>query len=163
MLSLTIHHNIHLTREQRYSLHEGNDVATIGISVPVWHSEKLTSEPAKEVFCWYYLKNPRKEIPIRILTDGYEICLPYREGQGLTISDEEYRALNTHDPDKLRDLLSQTIQEVSSKKLIDMKDGGSGGFLNYRELNKVPRNEGTLSIMHHIVISKVEDLTNSIY
>lgn len=162
MLSLTIHHNIHLTREQRYSLHEGQDVETVGFSVPVWFKNKTTSEPAKEVFCMYYLKNPKKDTPMQILENGYEIAIPFREGTKLNISDEEWRKLNRENPDVLDALYSQQIQEVSSLNLLDIKDGGNGGSMTYREHNKIKRGEQFLNIMHFICIETMETLLSSL-
>lgn len=161
MLQLIIHHNIHLTRDQRYSLHNDNDIKVIGVSVPVWNYDRLTSEPAKEVFCNYYLKNPKKEIPIKILDDGYEISIPYREGIGLNITNEEWFELLKNNPYKLESMYKQTIQEISSKNLLDLKDGGCG-CINYRESNKIKREKDTLSIMHYVCIYSIEDLILSI-
>jgi hypothetical protein len=161
MLSLNIHHNIHLTREQCYSLNEGIDIVVIGISIPVWVSNKLTSEPAKEVFCKYCLKNPKKEVPIKILNDGYEIIMPYREGQILEISDEEWRDLNLNNPEKLQQMYSDLLPEVSTKNLLDLKDKGCE-FLSYRELNEVPADNKTINIMHHVTISRMEELIKSL-
>ena len=62
MLSIAIHHNIWLTRDQRYAIHDGAEIVVVGVSIPVWvHNNKVTSEPAKEVFCKYYLKNPKQD------------------------------------------------------------------------------------------------------
>ena len=157
MLRLTIHHNIHLTREQRYALHNGEDLNVIGVSIPIWLIKKGTSEPANEIFCRYYLKNPKIDTPIKIFDDGYEISLPYREGKKIYISDKEWRELNSNDPEKLEDMYVKTIKEVSSKNILDIKDGGSE-FLNYRELNKVMIKKKELNIMHHITINKIENL-----
>lgn len=161
MLRLTIHHNIHLNREQRYALHKGEDISVVGVSIPIWFIKKGTSEPANEIFCNYYLKNPKKEIPIKILDDGYEITLPYREGKTLPITDEDWRKMNLKNPDVLDDMYLKTVREVSSKNLLDVEDGGSDGFLNYRELNKVIIKEKELNIMHHITINKIENLLES--
>jgi hypothetical protein len=161
MLSLIIHHNIHLNREQRYALHDGKDVQTVGISIPVWYYKNMTSEPAREVFCNYYLKNPKKDVPIEILKDGYEISIPYREGIPLNISNEDWRILNIYHPEKLQQLYSQTVEEVSSKNLLDVKDGGSG-WLTYREHNKVKIGNKLLNIMHFVCISTIESLIESI-
>lgn len=158
MLSLTIHHNIHLTREEIYALHDGEDIVTTGCSVPVWFYHKFTSEPAKEVFCRYILKNPKKEIPIQILENGYEIYLPYREGTKLNISDEEWKHLKLHNPDKLEELYKKLKPEISSKNLLDFKDGG-GQSLSYREFNKVKKNKELLEVMHYVCVSNVDLLT----
>lgn len=162
MLSLSIHHNIHLTKQQRYDLHESKDVITVGVSVPIWYNETMSSEPGKEVFCNYYLKNPKKEIPIHIMDDGYEIAIPYREGTDLGISDEEWRHLNMNDPDKLKELYKNQLIEVSSKNLLDIKDGGNGGTMNYREHNKIKKNDQYLNIMHYVCIEPVEILFSSL-
>lgn len=161
MLSLTIHHNIYLTREQRYALHTEQEVVAVGVSVPVWYMSKITSEPAKEVFCKYTLKNPKRELPVQIMEDGYEISLPFREGVGLDITDEEWRRLLRDEPDKLEEMYRKMVQEVSSRNLLDIADGGSES-LSYRELNKVKRGEQFLNIMHFINIEKIEKLTDSL-
>jgi hypothetical protein len=132
MLKLTINHNIYVSREQSYLLHQGKEITTIGASVPVWFYNKVSSEPAIEVFCKYYIKNPKKEIPIKILEDGYEINLPFEEK-------------------------SIDSKEISSKSLLDICDGGSE-FLNYRELNKVLVKDKTLSIMHYVTINRLEKI-----
>lgn len=161
MLSLTIHHNIHLTREQRYALHDGQEIMTIGVSVPVWYMNKVTSEPAKEVFCRYFLSNPKTDEPIKILEDGYEIAIPYREGSPLKLSDEEWQELFRNNPNKLDALYKMTIEEVSSKNLLDVQDGGSGS-LSYREHNKVKRGDTFLNIMHYVNIEPMETLLESL-
>jgi hypothetical protein len=50
MLKLTINHNIYVSKEQSYLLHQGKEIITIGASVPVWFYNKVSSEPAIEVF-----------------------------------------------------------------------------------------------------------------
>jgi hypothetical protein len=161
MLSLAIHHNIHLTREQRYALHEGETITVVGVSVPVWFIQKKTSEPAKEVFCKYNLSNPKKDMPIQILEDGYDITIPFREGTKLNMSDEEWKYLFFNNHARLDALYKNTIPEISSKLLLDVKDGGCAG-LNYREHNKAKRGDQTISIMHYICIEPIEVLLRSI-
>lgn len=164
MLSLNIHHNIHLTREQRYALHAGEDVSVVGVSIPVWLINKITSEPAKEVFCMYYLKNPRLETPIMIMEDGYEINLPYRKGQKVEMSNEEWRELRNTDPAKLDEIMKQQVREVSSKRLLDLCDGGCAQ-LNFKERNNIRiqfKNNNLVSVMHHVCISTMEKLTLSL-
>ena len=107
------------------------------------------------------MKNPKIDTPIKIFDDGYEISLPYREGKKIYISDKEWRELNSNDPEKLEDMYVKTIKEVSSKNILDIKDGGSE-FLNYRELNKVMIKKKELNIMHHITINKIENLIDSL-
>ncbi len=164
MLSLTIHHNIHLNREQRYALHAGTEIVTVGVSVPVWHLNKITSEPAKEMFCKYYLKNPHQELPIKIVADGYEIVIPYRAGVKLEISNEEWQELRQNNPAKLNELQKKCVREISSKRLLDLSDGGSA-YLSYKELNTVAlqnSQQKPISIMHHVIFNTYEGLIESL-
>lgn len=162
MLNLTIQHLIHLTREQRYALHEGIEIVVVGVSVPVWFVNKITSEPAKEIFCHYYIKNPKVDNPVKVRGDGFEITLPYREGKGLSLTDEEWRILNLQNPEKLERMYKQCVPEVSSQNLLDIQDGGNGGHLYYREHNKIQEDAQTLHMMHYVQISPIEDLVATI-
>lgn len=161
MIRLTVQHNIHLTRDQRYALHEGIELVVVGVSVPVWFQNNITSEPGKEIFCRYYIKNPKKDCPIQILENGYEITLPYRLGQELSVSDEQWRHLNFKEPEKLDAMYKSLVNEASSKNLIDIKDGGSE-CLSYREHNKIKKGEEMMNVMHFVNIGSVESLIDSI-
>jgi hypothetical protein len=72
---LTVSHYIYLTQEERYQLFDGTSVETIGISIPVWFRSGSTSEPAKEVFCRYYLSNTQDECSVSFIKEGYKINL----------------------------------------------------------------------------------------
>ena len=155
MLALTIHHNIKLTREQRYRLHDGENIEVVGVSVPVWFMGKTTSEPAKEVFCKYLLRNTKKEKPIKILSNGYEITLPNRPGSfPQEITDEEWRTMDEYQRSVYN---AQFVSEVSSINLLDIKDGGSKK-MRYREQNKVKNNDEILKIMHYIDIGDINEM-----
>lgn len=161
MLNLGIEHFIWLTKPQRYALHNGVDLVVVGASIPVWSLNKITSEPAREVFCHYYLKNTQEDTPIRILEDGYEIVIPYREGKPLEVSDEEWRQLNFQNPEMLEKLYKQRITKVSSDFLLDVSDGGCGS-MSYREANKLRNGDTTLNIVHYVNIHDMEQLTSSL-
>ena len=152
---------IHLTRDQRYAVHEGIEIVVQGVSIPIWFMNKVTSEPAKEIFCRYYLKNPREDIAIQIKEDGFEICLPFRPGKKLDLTDEQWRELSLKNPEKLDHLYQNTPAEVSSKNLLDLKDGGSGRLM-YREQNKLKQNDKLLNVMHFIQIGDAEVLMGSL-
>lgn len=160
MLSLTIQHKIYLTKEQRYALHEGINLVVVGVSIPIWFGKNYTSEPGKEVFCRYYLKNTKKDIPIQILEDGYEIVIPNRKGWRPEISDEEWRKMKQEGTVQKK-YYDKCISRVTSKNLLDIKDGGSE-CLFYREHNKVIKNEVTTKTAHFINIEDMELLTNSL-
>ena len=161
MLNLTIQHMIHLTREQRYAVHEGIELVVQGISIPIWFMDKVTSEPAKEVFCRYYLKNLKGDIPVQIKNDGFEISLPFRPGKKMDLTDEQWRELNLRNPEKLELMYKNTPSEVSSINLLDLKDGVSGRLM-YREHNKLKQNDKLLNVMHFIQIGDMQTLLDSL-
>jgi hypothetical protein len=109
MLTLTISHNIFLTKEERYKVAKGEQIEVIGISVPIWFLKGNTSEPAKEIFCKYIIINDGKNTPIFPTSTGFQINLP--------------KIINNQN---------------SEKKLLDIKDGGEES-LSYREFNQVQK------------------------
>ena len=163
MLNLTISHNIYLTREQRYSIHEGKDLCVLGASVPVWYVNKLSSEPAKEVFCNYYLKNSKNDLPIQIMDDGYQIYLPMRAAKSNkpSLTNEEWRLLCQQNAAKIESYYKGRMVEVSSKNLLDPIDGG-GQYLYYKEHNKIKQNGETINLMHYVVIKDMSELTDTL-
>lgn len=162
MLSIAIHHNIWLTRDQRYAIHEGTEIVVVGVSIPVWvHDNRVTSEPAKEVFCKYYLKNPKQELEIQIMKDGYVINIPNNEGSVPNLSDEEWRYLNFNFPQKLEACYDKCQRSVTSKNLLDIKDGGSK-YLSFREHNKIKSNDELINFIHFVNISDMDELNKSI-
>lgn len=136
--TLSIQHNIYLNKEDRYALHDGQEIEVIGVSVPVWHNSIVSSEPAREIFCRYFLKNSGDQIPIKVWEDGYEIVLPTK-----------LKKKNVEDEEK--------IKITSTKSLLDYVDGG-GRCLMYREHNKMKTNGRMLSIVHYVTISAEETL-----
>ena len=166
MLNLTIQHFIHLTRTQRYAIHAGTQLVIMGVSIPVWFFNKNTSEPAKEIFCNYYIKTSREEQPICIMRDGYGISLPYRKGQkllndrGKPLSNVEWRKLNAANPDKLNDLYQKQVNEISSVLLLDPPAGTK--YLSYREHDRAKQDDNELEIIHYVNIMDIEQLTESL-
>lgn len=160
MLVLSIHHSIYLTREQRYALHNQMDVDTVGVSVPVWRMKDKTSEPAREVFCKYMLRNPHKEIPIKIMTDGYLLCLPYRlsvKKRQRSMTSEEWTALSQEQ----REAYYTSIpKDMSSESLLDIADGGSQSLI-YRESNKIKSQNQFMNIIHYVNIYDMNYLDKS--
>lgn len=154
-LTLTIRHMIHLTKEQRYALHGGEAIETIGCSLPVWFDHDISSEPAREVFCNYYLSNVKQEIPIKILENGYEIVLPYKEHpKRRDLTNEEWRTMSE---EQLEVYYKLNGYAVTSESLLDVADGGSE-CLMYREHNKVKFNNKMLAIVHFVSIEDMDYL-----
>lgn len=75
MISLTIAHNIFLTREQRYALMNEHcyTAEVAGFNNPVWSKGDQTSEPCEEIFCKYAMTNVRDTSMVKILKNGYQI------------------------------------------------------------------------------------------
>jgi hypothetical protein len=158
-LTLAVHHLIHLTKEQRYKLHAGEQVKTPGVSVPVWFIGENSTEPAREVFCNYYLSNPKGDFPIRIMKDGYAIPIPHKPPPPKPdVTDEQWFKMNTEEREAYE---AQIKSGFTSDNLLDYKDGGSK-FLYYREHNKIKHEGKKLTIIHFVQISDISDLTDSL-
>ncbi len=161
MMNLSITHMIYLTEDQRYKLFLYQDIEVVGVSIPIWFDNNITSEPAKEVFCNYLLKNPvsDNDIPIKILKDGYEIVLPCKKtDERPIISDDEYRKMSQRDLDKWYD---SWPLDIGAKNLLNLEDGGSK-HIHYREHNKMFSDEKTLNIIHYVNIDDISYLENSL-
>lgn len=160
MKSLVIHHNIFLTRDERYQLHERKPLECVGVSTPVWIFDEKTSEPGREVFCRYYINNNDKKIPICLAKDGYEICLPDRPALGLpqTIDNDQWRALTVQEKEEL---YSFQQPGVSSADLLDVCDGGTCAMM-YREHTRIVHdNNQKIHIVHLVQIRDVDYLNGS--
>ncbi len=162
MISLHLLHQISLTKEERYSLHEGNTVETVAVCVPVWEIQEGTNEPAQELFCKYVLTNPRQEQAIRTLPDksGFLIPIPYRPGEEIFMSDEKYRYYSLEKPDKLWEFYDTHVSERTSKNLLDLPEGC--GFLCYGEYLRAEKLDMKINVMHRVVISNMERLVGSL-
>lgn len=145
MATLLIAHYIYLTKEQRYSLHQGNSLDVIGVSVPVWFDKGNTSEPAKELFCKYNLTNDSKNRPIDILTDGYSINLPQKPS--LETDDGTIKAV--------------FINYDTSERLLDVADGGVE-WLEFREYTKIELNYEEHSLVHMVEIKRLDLLEKTL-
>lgn len=135
MLTLTVSHNIFLSKEQRYALSEpGYIVEVVGVSVPVWFLSGRTSEPAKEVFSLYRLIISDDNKAISKHSNGYLINLP--------------RSL-------------QTISIPVSQILKDPEDGGRG-TLQYKEYSSSRSKGRKFNVIHTIEIYDESELIKSL-
>jgi len=139
-LTLTVSHNIFLKKEQRYELHIGKEVKTIGVSTPVWTNGKKTSEPAHEVFCNYIITPTDCKIYIRHNAKGYDILLPK----------------NSYDSENKRQ------NPVTINNIIDFKDGGVE-WLAFRQFNQVNKNKRNITIAHFVEIKDMEELIQTLH
>ena len=158
-LGLIIHHNIYLTREERYALHDGQDIEVTGVSVSVWCRGKVTSEPAREVYCRYMLRNLGKDEAIKVVDDGFVICVPNRPSVVGKISDEMWRHLDQEGRDEYYSVFKQG---VSTYNLLDIADGGSACLMYREHVRTVYADDNSpLTIIHLIQIRDITVLEES--
>jgi hypothetical protein len=159
-INLIISHNIHLSRQERYDLHEGKVLDIVGVSIPTWQINNIPTEPAKEVFCKYQLKYTGKNEPIKIVPHGFEITLPFRAALGNRngLDNEEWRKMSYEQLDLW---YSKNQPEVNSKILLDYKDGGCQG-ISYRESSRLNFDDKLVDVRHHILIGELETLLESL-
>lgn len=138
--TLSIAHNIFLTKEQRYSLQqEGAELEVVGISVPIWYHKGRTSEPAVEVFAKYKFKISDTRVFIKHNIEGYEISFPPKP----IVPD-----VNGH-------------QDVSAIDLLDIKDKGIME-ISFRQHTKAKNLKKEFNVLHYVKIKDMNELKNSI-
>lgn len=142
MATLTISHYIYLSKEQRYSLHDGQEIEVVGVSIPVWFHKGSTSEPAKEIFCKYKLTNEKTNKVIVLMNEGYVVNLPQKVEK--------------------EDVTDETpIFTASSEKLLDVADNGSE-HMEFRQYNKVKQGSREFNVVHFVEIKTLETLVNTL-
>lgn len=160
MMILTISHNIFLTKEQRYALVSGEEQVVVGVNVPVWLDQGYTSEPAREIFCKYYINNKNSDRLVSCGKDGYSISLPSK-GNYLRLrrpTDEEWRSMSLDDRESWYE---KNMIPPCAESLLDLKDGG-GGYLRFRYRSNLSKNEQKIPVYHFVEIKPIEDLIASL-
>jgi hypothetical protein len=160
MIILSISHNIFLTHEERYALAAGRNVSVIGTNIPVWLDQGSTSEPAREIFCKYYLNNQASDRLVSGTTDGYKISLPTR-GSYIRLrrpTDDEWRAMSI---DEQETWYEKNTLPPCAESLLDLKDGG-GGYLRFRYRSNFSKDGQKMPAYHFVEIKKIEDLEISL-
>jgi hypothetical protein len=161
-LSVAVEHFVHLTREQRYALHNGETIKCVGHSVPVWNDKGKTSEPAQEVFCYYTLLNDKTSpVTVKQHKDGYEINLPQLPPNYVkppVIADELWRMWKPEDKEKY---WKKFKVPVSSQNLLDIKDGGSE-VLGFGQVERANLKGEPVNLIHYIRIATRESLIESL-
>jgi len=135
VLTLTVSHNIFLTKEQRYLFAEPDaEIEAMGVSVPVWYLNGKTSEPAIEVFCKYKLKIDDGKKAVAKFDEGYNIFLPpFLDNSNLPIG----------------------------IMIRDSKDGGKES-LQYKEYSRIKKKTINYSVIHIIEIYDDQRLISTI-
>jgi len=155
-LILAISHNIFITEDQEKEILERNPVELIGVTVPVWHHSGRSSEPAKEVFCKYFIYNEKSDFPIERFKNGYKINIPqlpegYKQYKPLT--DEEWRGMTEKD---LGDWYDKTKPPTNAELLRDK------GCLFYVQYDKFIFKKKLVDIIHNVCIQPEHILLESL-
>lgn len=164
-LALFLTHNIFLTKKEMELLLNKESIQTIGCCVPVWVDAKTgkTSEPAREIFCKYKIKNETKQKEIKIINKKqYEIYLPNKTNwvpppkldfERLSFMNSEQRMSFMKKRDKWW-FDNPRPQDVSNL---------SNGYLRF-EIKKIKRKIKDIqyNVQHIIEISKKERLEESL-
>ena len=145
-------HNIHLSKEQRYKIHKGEVIKAIGVSY-------IDSNFSKEVFCIYEILFNGLNRSIENTSQGYKIHLPFKaKEETQDVSDEEWRKMSNK---KMMKFYKQRNPGISSKCLLDLKDGGSKQ-ISYREHSQIKTKNEIINLNHYVKIDDLQELKNSI-
>jgi len=158
--TLSIMHNIFLTKKERYALHEGKKIKTIGVSLPVWFHKGSTSEPAEEVFCKYAIINEAGIQPLQAKKSGYIINVPQlpEDYEPRSLSDEKWRKMS---PKERATWYNDNPVPTSSKNLLDLVDFGSQ-HLSFKITQDATESEAKFNILHFIIIQDQKVLEESL-
>jgi hypothetical protein len=162
---LTVQHEVFLTREERYKLVEGEEVETLGVSVPVWVLQKSgkTTEPAPEIFCHYRIINDKEQAQqVKKTKTGYIIRLPQIPEDLLFLprpDDDEWREMTLEARD---DWFYQNRKPPNPNCLKDRTDGG-GEYLRFEKQRKAKFKNGPyIQVVHWVEIKSIESLKQSL-
>lgn len=147
MSTLTVSHYIYLSKEQRYHLHQGKNIETVGICIPVWFQKGNTSEPAQEVFCKYIISNDKKGTLVSYTDTGYQINMP-----SVVISDGD-----------IDESVKKAVQMKlgTSDRLLDQEDGGVE-WCEFRFYQKINIDKKEYYNIHFVEIKPIEILQDTI-
>jgi hypothetical protein len=159
MSILIVSHNIYLTREERYSLVSKIPIEVVGVSIPVWAKEGVTTEPAKEVFCKYEISDNGSKKLVSFSNNKYQIVLPSSNGHIVSRpTNEEWRQISKEN----QELWYEHHQPIpTSKNLLDMKDGGAA-YLKFRYRTIIVKEEQKTPVFHFVEIKPIEILLESL-
>ena len=136
---LFVSHHLYLTREERYAVDRGEEVEVIGSSVPVWYFKEKTSEPANEIFA------------------KYKIII----GENKKVEINQDRTWTLEIPKKIKNEKFEPERVLTSKDLLDIKDGGVGE-INFKILSKIQRKTRFINVFHTVNVSDINKLTESL-
>ena len=160
-LTLHVYHGLFLTRDQRYSLADGETVETVGVSVPVWSLGGNTSEPASELFCKYVLTNKIGATKITPFGEGYLINIPQLP-LNLKIPDapsnEEWRKMTSLQQERW---YAKTSAPKTGGALRDIGDNGAE-YLRFHETKRIQRDGRTVTLYHVVEMQDIQELLDTL-
>jgi hypothetical protein len=159
ILTLSIVHQIFLTRDEKYLLINGSPIEVIGVSLPVWSSDTFTTDPAEEVFCKYKLLNNGEPYSVNNTVDGYLITLSSKTNYKSPVypSNEVWRNV----PIENREAWYDKNQPPSTvKNLLDIKDGGAS-YLRFKYHKKIQYKEHFVNMFNYVEIKDMKTLNDS--
>lgn len=148
MQTLIISHLLYLNKDQRYRLHSGEPIETVGVSVPVLFEKGSTSEPAKELFCKYTLTNEPPNKGIVPTEQGYILNLPQKIVAETKTNEEKLK-------------LDALNKVPTSENILDVRDGGHQ-YLHFKQYNKIHFSNIEMNIVHIIDIRDEDFLIDSL-
>lgn len=156
--TLSISHNIFLSKEERYDLFDGKKLSIVGVSVPVWTFNGMSSEPAIEVFAKYEINqgevlsiiDNRKEFIIEIPKTPSKLYEP--------LSDDVWKNLAANVKERWYQL---NEPKGSLINLLDIEDGGSA-YLHFKQYSKVNMNNKVIGLLHFVELKPMEELLTTL-
>lgn len=156
-VNLVISHNLFLTEAERRSFIGGKEVQTVGVSVPVWSVNGISSEPANEVFVKYHLKHG-EALLVHHNQEGYTVNIPDGPPKLPRLSDEQYRAMSVEEVERWYEV---NEPQPSVNNLKEIREGGSA-YLAFRQYSRVQRQKRVTHVLHFVEIKPIEDLLETL-
>lgn len=159
MLKLSIVHNIFLKQEEVNILNSDDEISIIGACLPVWSFNKMTSEPAEEVFCNYEIYNNKSDraAQVEILKDKYIIYLPdYCHKTYSELTKKQFNKLSINDKRFCSKVNNKIIFEKQTMLLENYDDA-----IVFRQYEKIKIGDKTKLIEHFVQIRTIKFLLES--
>lgn len=159
MLKLSIIHNIFLKEEEVNILNSEDTISVIGVCLPIWSFNKMTSEPAEEVFCNYEIYNNSSEQinQVEILKDKYKIYLPdYCHKTYSELTKKQFIQLSAEDKNCCSKIDNKIIFEQQSILLKNYDDA-----IMFKQYEKIKIGDKIKLIEHFVQIRTIKFLIES--
>lgn len=136
----------------------GKSVEIVGISVPVWLTEDITSEPAVEVFCRYHLFAPEGVAEVATMPEGYQINLPNEKRPQCQVSLEQWRGMSFMEQEEW---YNKHRFPPQVRALRNISDGG-GAYLRFEFRDETVFQEKEVELVHYVTLNTIDYLMGSL-